>query len=100
MNPLLPGGALVFELWKRGEAPGSFFVRTSYVCQTLEQLRSATPLSLDNPPALAPIFIPGCGGVAPDFETPLASFVRQARKVIDPAFIAPEEAAFANAPVQ
>ena len=39
-------------------------------------------------------------GVAPDFETPLASFVRQARKVIDPAFIAPEEAAFANAPVQ
>jgi 4-phytase/acid phosphatase len=100
MNPLLPGGALVFELWKRGEAPGSFYVRTSYVTQTLEQLRSATPLTLDAPPARAPISIPGCGGVAPDFETPLASFVRQARKVIDPAFIAPEDAAFANAPAQ
>jgi 4-phytase / acid phosphatase len=90
-NPMLPGGALIFELWKRGEAPGSYYVRTSYVSQTLEQAREATPLSLDNPPARAPIFIPGCGGVGPSFETPLASFVRQARKVIDPAFIAPEQ---------
>ena len=89
-NPVLPGGALVFELWKRGDAPGAYYVRTSYVAQTLGQLRNATSLSLDNPPARAAICIPGCGGVAPDFETPLASFVRQARKVIDPAFIAPE----------
>jgi 4-phytase / acid phosphatase len=89
-NPMLPGGALVFELWKRGDAPGAYYVRTSYVAQTLSQQREATSLSLDVPPAKAPICIPGCGGVAPDFETPLASFVRQARKVIDPAFIAPE----------
>jgi 4-phytase/acid phosphatase len=100
MNPLLPGGALVFELWKKGDAPGGFYVRTSYVTQTLEQLRSATPLTLDNPPARAAICIPGCGGVAPSFETPLASFVRQARKLIDPAFIAPEDAAIANEPAQ
>jgi len=89
-NPMLPGGALVFELWKRGDAPGSFYVRVSYVAQTLEQQRNVSPLSLDSPPALSPICIPGCGGVAPNFETPLAAFVRQARKVIDPAFIAPE----------
>jgi 4-phytase / acid phosphatase len=89
MNPLLPGGALVFELWKRSGQDG-YYVRTSYVTQTLEQLRDVAPLSMDSPPALAPVFVPGCGGPAPNFDAPLASFVRQARKVIDPAFIAPE----------
>jgi hypothetical protein len=34
--------------------------------------------------------VQGCGGPAPNFDAPLASFVRQARKVIDPSFIAPE----------
>ena len=90
MNPTLPGGALVFELWKRGGQENAFYVRTSYVAQTLDQMRDATPLSLENPPARSPIFIPGCGGPGPDFDAPLASFVRQARRVIDPAFIAPE----------
>jgi 4-phytase/acid phosphatase len=89
-NPTLPGGALVFELWKRGGPDGAYFVRTSYVAQTLEQMREATSLSLESPPARSPIFIPGCGGPGPDFDAPLASFVRQARKVIDPKFIAPE----------
>jgi 4-phytase / acid phosphatase len=90
MNPMLPGGALVFELWRRGGPQGSFFVRTSYVSQTLAQLREATPLTLDSPPARSPVFIPGCGGRGPYFDAPLASFVRQARKVIDPSFIAAE----------
>jgi 4-phytase/acid phosphatase len=90
LNPTLPGGALVFELWSRGGQGSAFFVRTSYVAQTLEQMREATPLSLETPPARAPIFIPGCGGSEHDFDAPLDSFVRQARRVIDPAFIAPE----------
>jgi 4-phytase/acid phosphatase len=91
MNPTLPGGALLFELWKGGDGKPGYYVRVSYVAQTLKQQREATPLTLDAPPALSPIFIPGAGGLSPNFETPLASFVRQARKVIDPAFIAPEE---------
>ena len=74
---------------KRGGQDG-FYVRTSYVTQTLDQLRDATPLSMDSPPARAPIFVPGSGGLAPNFDAPLASYVRQARKVIDPSFIAPE----------
>jgi 4-phytase/acid phosphatase len=90
MNPTLPGGALLFELWKRGGQQDAYFVRTSYVSQTLDQMRESTPLSLDSPPSLEPIFIPGCGGLSPNFDAPLASFVRQARRVIDPAFIAPE----------
>jgi 4-phytase/acid phosphatase len=89
-NPMLPGGALVFELWKHSGEQGAYYLRTSYVTQSLDQLREATPLSVDAPPARAPIFIPGCGGIAPNFDAPLAAFVRQARRVIDPAFIAPE----------
>jgi 4-phytase/acid phosphatase len=89
-NPMLPGGALVFELWKRGDGPSPYYVRTSYIAQTLDQQREATVLSLGTPPGLSPIFVPGCSGQGPNFDAPLASFVRQARKVIDPAFIAPE----------
>jgi 4-phytase/acid phosphatase len=91
LNPTLPGGAIVFELWKSGGRENAYYVRTVYVAQTLDQMREATPLSLENPPAIAPIFIPGCGGAGPNFDAPLASFVRQARRVIDPAFIAVEE---------
>ena len=89
-NPVLPGGALVFELWARSGQPNSFYVRTSYVCQTIEQMREATPLSPGSPPALSPIFVPGASGAGPDFDAPLDSFVRQARRVIDPSFVADE----------
>ncbi len=90
MNPMLPGGALVFELWRRGGPQEDYYVRTSYVAQTLDQQRDAAVLSLDKPPGLSPIFVPGCSGVGPQFDAPLKAFVRQARKLIDPSFIAPE----------
>jgi len=91
MNPTLPGSALVIELWRHGGKDGPFFVRTTYVSQTLDQMRESAPLSLEHPPALAPIFVPGCSGAGPGYDAPLAAFVRQARRVIDPAFIAPEQ---------
>jgi 4-phytase/acid phosphatase len=53
-----PGGALVFELWQHGH---DYSVRTSYMAQTLDQMRSATPLSLASPPERVPVFVPGCG---------------------------------------
>jgi 4-phytase/acid phosphatase len=90
MNPMLPGGALVFELWKRGGPQEDFYVRTSYVAQSLEGQRNGDTPSLDHPPGRAPIFVPGCSGVAPNFDAPLKAFVRQARRVIDPSFIAPD----------
>jgi 4-phytase/acid phosphatase len=89
-NPVLPGGALVFELWERSGQPNALYVRTSYVCQTIEQMREATPLSTGNPPALSPIFVPGASGTGPDYDAPLDSFVRQARRAIDPSFVAEE----------
>jgi len=90
LNPTLPGGALVIELWMRSGQPDSFYIQASYVAQTLDQMREATPISLDSPPAVAPIFVPGSSGSDHDFSSPLPAFVRQARKVIDPSFIAPE----------
>jgi 4-phytase/acid phosphatase len=54
-----PGGVLIFELWKT-HATGSYSVRTYYSAQTLEQMRSASSLTLSDPPQRVPIFLPGC----------------------------------------
>jgi 4-phytase/acid phosphatase len=56
-----PGGALMFELWK-DRASGSYSVRMFYAVQTLEQMREATPLTIENPPQRVPVFLPGCSG--------------------------------------
>lgn len=54
-----PGGAIVFELWKQGGS-SEYSVRTYYTAQTIDQMRNATPLSLDAPPERGELFIPGC----------------------------------------
>lgn len=55
-----PGGALIFELWRRRDT-GEYSMRTFYSAQTLDQMRNSMALSLANPPASVPIFMPGCG---------------------------------------
>ena len=87
-NPVLPGGALVFELRQR-RRDQQFTVRTYYVSQTLEQIRTLSSLTLQNPPAIAPIFIPGCSEAGPGFDAPLARFEALLRRVIDPDFVLP-----------
>jgi 4-phytase/acid phosphatase len=47
-------------------------------------LRNQTPLTLDAPPAIAPLFIPGCSSDSPTFDCPLEKFVQAANQVIDP----------------
>jgi 4-phytase / acid phosphatase len=71
-NDTPPGGAMVFEL--RQGSDGSYFVRLYYLCQTLDQMHDATALSADNPPSIAPIFIPGASGSNATFDAPLADF--------------------------
>ena len=85
-NPLLPGGALVFELRQR-RSDHQFTVRTYYLSQTLEQMRSLETLSLKNPPASAPIFVPGCSDPVPGYDAPLDRFETLLRRVIDPEFV-------------
>ena len=58
-NDTPPGGALIFEVWKSAST-GDYFVRTSYMAQTLEQMRNGTPLSAQMPPERVPVFVPGC----------------------------------------
>jgi 4-phytase/acid phosphatase len=59
-----PGGALVFELWQRPGRPDA--VKLYYQVQTPDQQRNTTPLTSSNPPAKAPIFLPGCSLAAAD----------------------------------
>lgn len=54
-----PGGALVFEVWKK-QVSGEYSVRTFYMAQSLDQMRNATPLSLGSPPQRVPVFVPAC----------------------------------------
>jgi 4-phytase/acid phosphatase len=50
----------------------------------LDQLRNQIPLTLDAPPAIAPVFIPGCSADNATFDCPLGRFVRIASQLIDP----------------
>jgi 4-phytase/acid phosphatase len=85
-NPVLPGGALVFEL-RRRRSDHQWFVCTYYITQTLEQIRNLTPLSLEQPPAIAPIFVPECSGSPDGYPAPLGQFTALVRRVVDPAFV-------------
>lgn len=78
-----PGGALVFEL-RQSQATGEYLVRASYIAQTMDQLRNQTALTIDAPPAMAPVFIPGCSVDNATFDCPLAQFVEVAKHAIDP----------------
>jgi 4-phytase/acid phosphatase len=70
-----PGGALVFELWQPAIG-NEDFVRIYYTTQTLEQMRSATALTNQNPPIRVPVFVPACSRADlscsfPDFDRAL-----------------------------
>ena len=82
-NYCAPGGALVLQL-RQSQRTGEYVVRASYVAQTLDQLRDRTALTLNTPPASAPVFIPGCSGRNATFDCPLAKFVELAKQAIDP----------------
>ncbi len=78
-----PGGAIVFQL-RQSQSTGEYIVRASYVAQTLDQLRNQSPLTLEAPPASAPVFIPGCSIGNTTFDCPLGDFVGIANQLIDP----------------
>lgn len=79
-----PGGALVFELWKDGST-GEYSVRTSYMAQTLDQMRNATPLNVHSPPERVPVFVPGCS--QPDSSCEWTAFQHAVQAGSDAAFV-------------
>lgn len=76
-----PGSALIFELWQSGTS-SNYSVRLFFTAQTLDQMRNATPLSLDNPPERVPVFMPGCGRA--DSACDWSSFEALVRRVAVP----------------
>ena len=53
-----PGGALVFEL-RQSKKTREHLVRVFYTAQSFDQLRSLTPLTLDQPPKTMQLTVPG-----------------------------------------
>jgi 4-phytase/acid phosphatase len=87
-NPMLPGGALVFEL-RRRRADGSLWVRTKYISETLDQLRMNATLSPRTPPAIVPVFIPACSVAAAGYDCPWAAFRDAVSANLLPEFTTP-----------
>ena len=87
-DPVLPGGSLVIELRKGDD--GVHRVRMYYITQTLDELRAGDPVDEAHPPAIAPIFIPGCSTSAPGYDAALSQFDARLETAIDPQFVVPE----------
>jgi 4-phytase/acid phosphatase len=79
-----PGGALLFEVFRPHDG-GWPFVRLEYTAQTLEEMRNSETLTRANPPATAPIFIPGCSGQ--DGSCTWEGFSAAVMAAIDPAYV-------------
>jgi len=77
---IAPGGALVFERWRR--ADGQRVIRARFTVQTLPQLRERQALTPISPPAASPLFIPGCSTATAAFDCSLADFGRTVRSAI------------------
>jgi 4-phytase/acid phosphatase len=85
-NDTPPGGALVFRLWRNGAA---YSVETLYIAQTLDQMRSARPLSPASPPGIAKVFLPGCTPAATRIDCSWEAFRRIVSQAIDLQYTAP-----------
>jgi 4-phytase/acid phosphatase len=81
-----PGGALIFSLWQQ---PGAshYFVQTQYLAQTLEQMRSVTPLTLAVPPAKEDVAVKGCEPATASLGCPWETFSKSLQKAIDNRFV-------------
>ena len=81
-----PGGALVFEL-RQYPGNSTYKIRTYYTAQTLEQMRDLTPLTLDEPPAIANVYVPGCSAGGNSFLCDWGAFQQTVTAVTNPMFV-------------
>lgn len=80
-NQTPPAGALVFEV--RLGADKKQRVYTSYLAQSLEQMRRATPLTLEIPPVKTPLRLRGCSANTPGFPCLMDEFAVVIRNALD-----------------
>ena len=86
INATPPGSALVFEL-HRDRGTGTQTVRVLFLSQSLDQMRSLRPLTPQDPPGVAPIFVPGCSDSAPGFPCTLQDFTDVLTRALDTRFV-------------
>jgi 4-phytase/acid phosphatase len=80
-NQTPPAGALVFEV--RLGSDKKQRVYTSYVAQSLDQMRKVTPLTLDAPPLRTPLRLRGCSATTPGFPCLIDEFALVVRNALD-----------------
>jgi 4-phytase/acid phosphatase len=81
-----PGGALVFELRQYNRSK-QYLVRVFYTAQTFDQLRSLTPLTLQNPPATMQLLIPGGSRSATNLDVQFGVFQKLLRNAIGYGYV-------------
>jgi 4-phytase/acid phosphatase len=80
-NQTPPAGALMFELRQGSDRKQRVY--TSYLAQSLEQMRGARPLTLDAPPVKTPLKLPGCSANTPGYPCLIEDFAIAVRNAID-----------------
>ena len=80
-NQTPPAGALVFEV--RLGADKKQRVYTSYVAQSLEQMRKVSLLTLELPPLKTPLRLRGCSATTPGFPCLMDEFAVVIRNALD-----------------
>jgi 4-phytase/acid phosphatase len=83
-NQTPPAGALVFEVRETREKKRRVYV--SYVAQSPDQMRNATPLTAGAGPLRTPLRVPGCS-TAPGFACTIEQFAAAVGKVLDRACV-------------
>ena len=83
---ILPGSALMFEV-RRDKATSRRFVRTRFVCQTLDQIRNELPVTLAKPPFTDPVAVAGVKTTGPELDQDWDEFLRVVGEKTDPAFV-------------
>ncbi|MBB5876597.1 histidine-type phosphatase [Xanthomonas sp. 3498] len=83
----VPGGALVFERWRR--ADGERVIRLRYTAQSLAQLRERRALTVQAPPLASAVFIPQCSRADATYDCPLPAFAAAVEAALDPQFLTP-----------
>jgi 4-phytase/acid phosphatase len=81
-----PGGALIFSLWQQTDS-GRFLVRTQYLAQTLDQMRSSSPITLAAPPAKEDVSVAGCESATVAIGCSWDIFAKAIGSAIDTRFV-------------
>ena len=75
----------MFSLLK--SSAGTYSVRLQFVTQTLEQMNKATPLTIQNPPVIVDLFVPGCSASREGYPCTWSDFKQVTNGAIDMSFV-------------